>query len=257
MLSKLGVGKEAAAAVSTSRQYPKASAAAAAVANSGQNNNAQHHAAAAAAAATAAAKAAHAAANAHAGAAAAAAVATAPAGQVGGQGPRPVDPGNSEGNMTDDLNAAALGGIYPAEGARNLQFAQMLDQLQVTSEEGGAQKRPEAYEPPVDRTSPAVGASERAMPQKGVRADLTVEPDKTEGLLTAEQIQLLFALQEHQAKSGKDVDMPGQLGMPLEQIINIVNHYADPRFIVRPTLDEDRPPVPELESKSRSTLPEL
>lgn len=251
--------------------------------------------------------------------------------------------------MTDDLNAAALGGIYPAEGARNLQFAQMLDQLQVTSEEGGAQKRPEAYEPPVDRTSPAVGASERAMPQKGVRADLTVEPDKTEGLLTAEQIQLLFALQEHQAKSGKvrfacirttcfhfplslspsnnatyqymlvtpccwryslcslylqythahmrtlsfflfrcvlicdlwcvvcgvwhrvltspysginlfvfqDVDMPGQLGMPLEQIINIVNHYADPRFIVRPALDEDRPPVPELESKSRSTLPEL
>lgn len=157
--------------------------------------------------------------------------------------------------MADELNAAAMDGIYPAEGTRNLQFAQMLDKLQVTSQEGEEQKRP-GYQPPVDRTAPA-GTSARAMPQKGVRADLTVEPDQADGYLTAEQIQLLFALQDRQTMSGKDVDMPAQLGMPTEQIRNIVNHYADPRFIVKPKVDENKPPIPEPETKPDRPLPEL
>ena len=85
---------------------------------------------------------------------------------------------------------------YPDENSRNLQFAAMLDQLQVTSEQGAAQSRPKQPVGGVqgDRTAP-LATSARSMPQSRTAVELC-EEDPMAGKLTVEQIQLLFMLQD-------------------------------------------------------------
>jgi hypothetical protein len=139
---------------------------------------------------------------------------------------------------------------YPDEGSRNLQFAAMLEQLQVTSEEGAAQRRPDAGGlgeggTPGERTTPLV-ASSRPMPQSRTAVEVR-EEDPMEGKLTIEQISLLFMLQDGEQGNLGGSELATKLGMSEHQIQNITDHYADPRNIKynltpsTPTL----PPPPE------------